>query len=72
MASCKWLLGKWSFTNYVEKTREGVFSTGNVNDMQILPYFSKGIPSQMSTRVGYLGRWSIMDKILSTWFVNGP
>ena len=52
MASCKWLLGKGSFTNYVEKTREGIFSTGNVNDMQILPNTTViEVSSLMSTGV---------------------
>ena len=36
--------------------------TGNVNNVQIFPYNSKGIPSPMSAR-GYLGRWSIMGKL---------
>ena len=39
----------WSFTNYVSKARQ-VGRTGNVKDMQIFPYNSKGIPSKLSTR----------------------
>jgi hypothetical protein len=42
------LLFKGAFTNYVDKTT-WVDGTGNVNGLQIYPYFSKGIPSQMST-----------------------
>ena len=40
-----------AFTNYVDKTRQ-VGGTVNVNGMQIFPYFSKEIPSQISTGGG--------------------
>ena len=37
-----------AFTNYAEKMRK-VGGTGNVNGMQIFPYNSNEVPSQMST-----------------------
>ena len=39
---------KWSFTNYVNKTRQ-VGGTGKINDMQIFLHKSRGIPSLIST-----------------------
>ena len=36
-----------AFINYVKKTRY-LGGTGDVNSVQIFPYNSKGIPSQMS------------------------
>ena len=45
-----------------------VVGPGNVNGMQISPYNSKEIPSQILNK----DRWSRMGKICSTQFVNAP
>ena len=47
-------IGKGSFTNYVDKTRNA-YGTGDINGTQTFSYKSKGIPSQMSTRGKYVG-----------------
>ena len=51
------LIMQRSFSNYVDTTR-WVGGTGNDNSMQIFPYNSKRIPSQIA--IG--GRWSIMGQ----------